>query len=186
MNFQINNQNRRGTRNWVVGGSGASNDGTPVSPRPSWAGSQNVFTGTCESWSLVHITPAVMTGTPSAGRLRVDRVHGRVSLFSAGGTICAGAVGLYVAELNATTTKWSVRNPAVEIDAQRDDYVFLEGFAIQFGVNADPSFPTDILIDLPLNLLIGAGEGLFMTVGCFGAATISVYPWLRTQIGPTA
>lgn len=82
-------------------------------------------------------------------------------------------------------------------DAERDDYHYLEGkvFNLQDPRSALPNSMPDIEaphfdIDLPLNVEIGGGEALALTIASdafsYSANGVYITPYLRCLVGPVA
>jgi hypothetical protein len=187
----------RNVRDFIISGVSLTSTGAPTGTLSAWGGLSVLPDGVnvCH-YLLVAIIPSPATSTPSIGRLRIDKITGRVSYWvnSAGNPSAGVVVSIYPSELNNTTTLWHVRNPAVPADAARDDYLFLKGGA-SVGqpetIVTSACEPPSMNIDLSPNMLIGGGQGIILSVangfaapGTSGGAY--VLPHVRTQVGPAA
>lgn len=197
-------RNVLGVRNWLVSSSAVDNTGAPVTTGPqSWGisvGAQTCVAGSNVTSQLTIIQPAPATTTPSVGRQRIDQIKGKVYISAAfdktGGIPSPGyyslALGIYVSELNSTTTKWNVRQPTLIIEAERDDYVYLEGKLFNLANNQSAVLPDvecpHFDIDMACNIEIGGGEALHLTVAndALSKGDVQIYSYVRVLIGPVA
>jgi hypothetical protein len=168
----------------------------------SWNSSQEIAAGSMQTILAAVVTPTPMSSTPSVGRLRIDEVRG--SIFVAADQSTAGtwsvAVGIYVSELNNTTSLWHVRNCLVSADVARDDYLYLEGktfFSPNFPATSGATVCQEWVrfdLSIPTSITIGGGQALAVTIACQGGAgtkDLSALPTLvetffRTRIGAVA
>jgi len=158
-----------GSGNWVVSDQGTDATGAPITVHgwANYATGKALASGVGNTLLLVALpTAAAATGQPTIGHVEVAQVHGKVQLntFSAAGHVLIG-VCMYIAELNSSATAWSIRDPLVESDANRDDYLFLDtwngGVAANAGYTA--STPIEFRLSLPRPVVIGSGQALAMT-----------------------
>jgi len=176
---------------WVVGGRGVDNTGSPVAAIPTFGGSFVVNAGNNGTYQAVVVIPTPASTTPNVGRLRIDEIHGRVCVSGAGAAGKYGvAVGIYVSDVNNTTTLWNVRQCTLGADAARDDYLFLEGKWFQVDAGSTMENQPWICFDLkiPGPVVIGGGQALHVTVAndTASANLIVVGAYFRTRVGPVA
>jgi len=196
--FGMSSGQRGGARNvtdWVVGGRIVDSTGSPIATRPSWgpAGAFTLPAGGSGSYQGVVIIPTPSSGTPGVGRLRIDEVHGRVCV-SAQGAGSSGiahvAVGMYVSDVNNTTTLWNVRAVTTAADCARDDYLYLEGKSFTCGATDSVPDQPNICFDLklPFPVVIGGGQALHVTISNDAASTLTciVTAYFRSRVGPVA
>jgi len=206
---QMPNRRRTGTSDWVVSSAsvdptGTAQAGTAILTSwnaglgaPSTAGI--IGSGAFVTNQAILVQPTPMTSTPTVGRLRVNRIKGRISVFPfvTNGTWDQFSVfvGIYLAELNNTTTKWEVRNLLSTSDVARDDFFYLEN-RVFLGQNGAPVTPVTqniwegVLFDLdvPISVVIGGGQALHVTIAAVSGNNMSVVASTayRTNIGPVA
>lgn len=192
---------RNRIRDWLVGGAACGPTGTPItsSTPTTWnSGPITVAEGSSITFQVPIVQPTPMSSTPTVGRLKVDRIAGRIFFDTDAETtgqqtqLCA--VGIYVSTLNNTTTTWNVRNFSSANDAVRDDYLFLEALIDDFPTLALNSAMFkmsyfDLSISRPV--VIGGGEALNITVCNLSSTktastTMDVYPFFRALVGPVA
>jgi hypothetical protein len=164
----------------VAGSTSTWNLGTPAAIAP---GAGQTFFGTL-------IQPAPATSTPGIGRLKIDEIKGRITLAVANSGVFYVACGIFVSDLNNTTTLWNVRNPTVAADCVRDDYIFLEGKSFQAAVPAAGSDLCEIGFDFDIkcNVIIGGGQALAIAIynATGSAASVGVTTAFRVIVGPVA
>lgn len=181
-----------GTFDWITSTAATNAAGAPI-VQTSWGGAINLTNDSIVFQSCL-IQPAPASSTPSIGRLRVDEIRGRICVKGAitgTGDSYFAAVGIYVSELNNTTTLWNVRNLLTASDAARDDYLYLEGksFLATNLATATPAVVEDICFELNLSqpVIIGGGQAVHVQVAVSSisqAATVSSF--FRTRVGPVA
>jgi len=184
--------NGMGRGDWIVAEDVCSTAGVRTAgSNNSWGDSvQTCVVGNSFTYQAVDLPQAGTSGVPNTGRLLVSAIHGSIFVIpdtAADVGIIAGAVGIYLAKENGVGTTWTVRNPANNPDAARDDYLFLRPFAINFQsaiASTPPPGWFEIPITMPLNLLLGAGDALHVTVGCSTNSAEPLYfvPYFRTMI----
>jgi hypothetical protein len=187
---------RRGLRNWIVGSTSFDSTGAVhASPVRSWfpagglANSNVTANGSC-TLALAMVQPVAGSTTPTVGAMRVDAVKGTISFFA--GTASAfpfiPAIGLYVAQLNVSASKWSVRSLSDALETQRDDFLYLWGGMYRDGPVTTNFTGSALVVDIDVKIpvVIGGGEALVLTVTNGGADTLAFNPAIRSLVGPVA
>lgn len=196
----------RPTSNWVVGSQALTSTGqvlgglsTPTSTptfdaRPS--GGTLLAAGTPVTYQAAVISPGLSNAVPTIGRMRVDEIKGHIGIQSANPfNSWVIAIGIYVSEFTQNTSAWDVYDPTNPSDAARDDWWFLMGKCIQVNsdgnsaLNITAATSIDIDISVKLNLVLGGGQALNVTVGACSdgnAGTLFIRPLFRTRVGPVA
>lgn len=187
-----------GVTDWIVSSASVDSTGAPITSGglTSWNGQKTIASGSITSQAVV-VQPTPAASTPSVGRLRVDQIRGRILVTldpsdvvsSLGGV----AVGIYVSDLNNTTTLWNVRDLSVPADACRDDYLYLEG-KVWAQAPSTPSSPVELVcFDLSISqpVVIGGGQALHVTVSLTGGSKLvpqltDIFAFFRTRVGPVA
>lgn len=171
-----------GRGDWVISDQGASASGASVTVH-GWntapaTTAQTLTTGSPISLLLVALpTAAAATGQPTIGNVEIAQIHGKVGFLhpSAAGSYMLGCA-IYIAELNSSSTTWSVRDPLVESDANRDDYLFLDtvlvGLPTFSGFTA--AVPLEFRLSIPRPVVIGGGQALCCTLSMLGAAATTI------------
>jgi len=178
--------------NWIVGPSLVSSAGALVSGS-SWMLAGNAITlasGTPVTIQGAAIVAAPNTSTPTIGRMRIDEVHGRLSL---SGFVSAGryavAVAIYVADQLSTTPTWETRDPLNSSFAAEDDYFMLEAHEFEAPATTTVVGAAQFM-DIPLKLanplVIGSGQAVHVTVSMIGANSLKLSTAFRTRVGPVA
>lgn len=179
----------RGFGNWVVGGNQLSSVGAATSG-VSWGNTVLTPTVTApKSWVLVSCADydpgSSGPSVAMVGELEVDAVEGSVSFNVVTGSVLIGvAVGIYVSpQLVSAASAISVRDPAAAGDAQRDDYLFLRGFALQGNTSSVLDTPITIPVSISRPVLVPSGHALIMSVGVSGtSASVSSMAFVRAHI----
>jgi hypothetical protein len=203
--YNLSGRGANRVRDWIVGGSAINSSGGVIaSPPTTWTNGSgaafNLINGGAFSYQAVVIQPAPASGTPGIGRLRIDQIKGRLmfakangaSVFTAGGAMIA--VGIYVSEVNQTTTNWHVRNPLVPADVCRDDYLFLEAHFMDIpplgnNLGSVTGFLPEINLSIDRPVVIGGGQALHVTVSCSSSDSdtyLLVMSAFRSKVGPVA
>jgi len=190
---------------WVCSSASVDASGTELTAGssgsfPSWNGIGNLPLasggGIVITNQIVKIQPTPMASTPSIGRLRLDEIRGRIYFTTpASGAASSGfqvAVGIYVAHLNVTTTKWEVRNPLNLTDVGRDDYLYLQGKeCVMTGFTTPSVVPAEMPyfeLSIPNPIIIGGGQAVNVTVAVssYQSTSIEINAFFRARIGPVA
>jgi len=189
----------QGAWDWVVGGQGLDATGLPiVGGLFSWNGGYTVASGGSITFQPTFIQPTPMSSTPTIGRLRVDEIRGRIYVSSAFANTTPDrfqtAVGIYVSDLNVTTTLWNVRNLLLNLEACRDDYLYLDTREWQqknlSGITDLAELPCfDLGMSVPV--VMGGGQAINVTVSVSSSAKEDAQPvrvtaFFRARIGPVA
>jgi hypothetical protein len=191
-----------GLSNWVVGSQALSSTGqviggltTPTNV-PTWFPSSsgatyNLATASPVTFQATVISAGVSTATPTIGRQKVDEIKGKI-LFSQPSTPAyyVVAVGIYISEFTLNTSAWDVYDPLAPSDAARDDFWFLDARTftlVPANVSTADSF-LELDISCKLNLVIGGGQAVNVTVSMISVAGSTLYcnPAFRTRVGPVA
>jgi len=203
-NSQVPYARMRPVSNWAVGSQALTATGqvvgglsTPTSIptfNPSFSGLLSVASGVPFTFQAAVISPGLSGSIPTIGRMRIDEIKGKILVGSA---IPANrwnvTVGIYVSEFTQNTSAWDVYDPGNPADASRDDWWFLEAKCFYFPLDtttiAAASDNMEMDISVKLNLVLGGGQALNVTVSCIsdgGAGVMNVNPCFRTRIGPVA
>jgi len=181
----------RPVTDWLVGGANTDNTGAPLTTVSTFDKTGlTIVSGTPMTFQAVVIQPTPATSTPGVGRINCVEVKGSVFItnWTTSG-FARIAVGIYVSELNSSTTKWDVRDPLTAADAARDDYFFLHGRVYEISAEAGQTascLAVEIPLSLPENVVLGGGQALHVTVSMVGPSAATVIGFFRTRIGPIA
>jgi hypothetical protein len=184
-----------GNWDWITSTNGVDITGAPLTLN-GWGGVKALSNTTMVGSQAVLIQPAPASSTPSIGRLRIDEIRGRISFDcnSVGGSFMS-YVGIWVSDLNVTTTLWNMRQLQNGNEACRDDYLMLESLCWDApnpstALNADVLEMPSIELRIPQSVVIGGGQCLMVGVQTFAvlnpSATTSAYFNYRTRVGPVA
>lgn len=184
---------RGGIRNWIIGTQSFDTAGAVMgTPFNTWGGNgagNSIAAGGSVSMALAMIQPVAGTSTPALGAMRIDEVRGRLHFSGDSSAVGLVAVcGIYVAQLNNTSSRWAVRSVHDPLEAQRDDYFWLTNISCLFGL-VTANFAGQLAhLDIQLNtsIVIGAGEALVLTVSNAGGGSLNMTPHVRTLVGPVA
>jgi hypothetical protein len=185
----------RGVRDWIVGSRTCSSTGAPVTGQTTWSPSTGL-TLNLQNFVAAEVVPTPMSSTPIIGELRVDEIKGSIFV-SNGDTVASAvdlAVGIYVADLNNTTTLYTVRNVANPTEASRNDYLFLEGKRVFLPLAAGQTIMQEaIRFDLHLSQPVVISGGQAVIVSVYQVAgdkevqlVLNISAYFRTLIGPVA
>jgi len=198
---RLRRRNRRGNPpewgDWIVGGTALNAAGAP-SALSSWGSSGGTVLTSGSSMSYVLtgeqlnlVGAAAVTG-PGISELKIEEIQG--SLFftmNSANTKSANffvAIGIYVAELNSSSSAWSTRDPMTTTDAGRDDYLFIRGINFAAGLTSlesDVDQPVEVRLAIPAPEVIGAGEALVVTVSqieAISGGSLNVLPFVRSRV----
>lgn len=190
--------NNRNIRDWLVGGDTVDSTGAPQAigaATTTWSsGTTNstaLAAGASMGYLAAQILPSPSSSTPTVGKLRVNAIKGRIDATpsaSSGVGQLSVAVGIFVAELNNTTTLWSMRNVSSPSDAARDDYLYLDMQTICTSATGQSGMSRlEFLLTLSSPVVLGGGQALMVAIalppGGIGAFINSAF---RVSVGPVA
>ncbi len=191
-----------GAFDWITSSASVDNNGSPLAAGRlvSWGPTPApgpLAAGANYNYQAIVIQPTPMASTPTVGRMRVDEIRG--SLFITNGDAVSApfdfAVGIYVSDLNNTTTLWNVRNVADVTEASRDDYLFLEGKQAVLpaaGTDTTTAMAIEFVLHLSQPVILGGGQSLMVSLCQAGnpkaisRQAINVSAYFRTRVGPVA
>jgi hypothetical protein len=183
-----------GVWDWVTSSVTFDNTGAVGAAFNGWGGNAAMIDTLAQSSMAIMIQPAPASSTPGIGRLRVDEIRGTIHICptTANVTRYVAWCGIYVTDLNATTTLWNARDPSVAVEACRDDFLFLEamGFTGTLTAGSDPLVMPSFDLKLSQPVVIGGGQGVAVTlivraVDIAGANCRAQFNY-RARVGPVA
>jgi hypothetical protein len=190
---------RQQVRDWIVGGTQVDSTGNPIATTAkttTWSTGPTNFTalapGANINYLAVLVAAAVATSTPQVGRMRLDEIRGRIRITPDSGAIGKNAfsVLIYVSDINIATGLFNVRNGLAPADVSRDDLLYCDAQAVDLATAGNVTAPTyvEFLIDVRLNVLIGGGQALMVSVNAdaANATTCQLNTAFRTKAGPIA